>query len=192
MVAVGPTVRRQGLDGLEPMPGDRATTVRRAAPPPRRGQLGQGGDGHPAGGLGEDALGAGQKPDPLDDLGVGDRRRPRRESLIGLERVAAVGRVADRERLGDVDGCTGRMASVPSAKAVATGEQPSAWAPDTRTCGSASSRPTRPTRRSPCASWSAGCRRRWARPRGREPASRAARRPRRPGSWSPRRSRCAR
>ena len=41
-----------------------------------------------------------------------------------------------------VFGFTGRMASVPSAKAVATGEQPSAWAPETRTAGSSSSRPT--------------------------------------------------
>ena len=41
-----------------------------------------------------------------------------------------------------VSGLTGRMASVPSAKAVATGEQPAAWAPETRTEGSSSSRPT--------------------------------------------------
>ena len=41
-----------------------------------------------------------------------------------------------------VFGFTGRMASMPSAKAVATGEQPSAWAPETRTDGSSSSRPT--------------------------------------------------
>ena len=34
-----------------------------------------------------------------------------------------------------VSGLTGRMASVPSAKAVATGAHPAAWAPDTRTCG---------------------------------------------------------
>ncbi len=41
-----------------------------------------------------------------------------------------------------VCGLTGRMASVPSAKAVATGEQPSAWAPEIRTEGSSSSSPT--------------------------------------------------
>ena len=44
--------------------------------------------------------------------------------------------------LATVWGFTGRMASVPSAKAVATGEQPAACAPDTRTWGSSSSRPT--------------------------------------------------
>ena len=38
-------------------------------------------------------------------------------------------------------GLTGRMASVPWRKAVATGEQPSAWAPETRTAGSSGSRP---------------------------------------------------
>ncbi len=41
-----------------------------------------------------------------------------------------------------VSGLTGRMASVPSANAVATGEQPAAWAPETRTWGSSSSSPT--------------------------------------------------
>ena len=41
---------------------------------PCAGQLGQRGDGHAAGRLGEDALGPGQKPDALEHLVVGDRR----------------------------------------------------------------------------------------------------------------------
>ena len=41
-----------------------------------------------------------------------------------------------------VSGFTGRMVSALSMNAFATGEQPSACAPDTRTCGSSSSRPT--------------------------------------------------
>ena len=41
-----------------------------------------------------------------------------------------------------VSGLTGRMASVPSANAVATGEHPAAWAPEIRTWGSSSSSPT--------------------------------------------------
>ena len=48
-------------------------------------------------------------------------------------------------------GLTGRMASVPSAKAVATGAQPAACAPETRTVGSSSSRPTCPSSAKPLA-----------------------------------------
>ena len=50
-----------------------------------------------------------------------------------------------------VAGLTGRMASVPSAKAVATGEQPAAWAPEIRTEGGSSSRPTWPSSENPLA-----------------------------------------
>jgi hypothetical protein len=48
-------------------------------------------------------------------------------------------------------GLTGRMASVPWAKAVATGEHPSAWAPETRTWGTSSSSPTLPNSANPLA-----------------------------------------
>ena len=48
-------------------------------------------------------------------------------------------------------GLTGRMASVPCRKAVATGEQPSAWAPETRTAGSSGSSPTLPSSLKPLA-----------------------------------------
>ena len=41
-----------------------------------------------------------------------------------------------------MSGFTGFTWSAPSAKAVATGEQPSACAPDTRTAGGSSSSPT--------------------------------------------------
>ena len=41
-----------------------------------------------------------------------------------------------------VSGFTGRIVSAFSMNASATGEQPSACAPETRTCGSSSSRPT--------------------------------------------------
>ena len=43
------------------------------------------------------------------------------------------------------------MASVPSAKAVATGEHPSAWAPEIRTAGSSGRRPTLPSSAKPLA-----------------------------------------
>ncbi len=41
-----------------------------------------------------------------------------------------------------VDGLTGRMTSLPSAKAVATGEHPAAWAPEIRTVCPPSTSPT--------------------------------------------------
>ena len=46
-----------------------------------------------------------------------------------LERVGPVGRVADRQRLGDRVGLDGPQRSSPAANAVATGEQPVACAP---------------------------------------------------------------
>ena len=105
---------RRGLDGRGgPHRAARASTVFSpwpvtqgdhplvAADHARAGQLGQGGDGHAPGRLGEDALGAGQQPDALDDLVVGDRGAARRRSPDGLERVPAVGRVADGQGLGD-------------------------------------------------------------------------------------------
>src|SRR5437660_9672690 len=53
------------------------------------------------GGLGEDAFGASQQPDPLDDLAVADGREPALGLTHGVEREVAVGGVSDRERLRD-------------------------------------------------------------------------------------------
>src|SRR5439155_26806953 len=58
-------------------------------------------DGRPAGGLGEDSLRASEEADALYDLLVGDRLPPAAGLPHRLEHVEPVGRVADRDRLGD-------------------------------------------------------------------------------------------
>ena len=54
-----------------------------------------------AGGLGEDAFGLGQQVDAGADLVVGDHLGPAAGLLQHLDHLEAVGRVADRDRLGD-------------------------------------------------------------------------------------------
>ena len=58
-------------------------------------------DGGAAGGLGEDALGAGQQQDALAHLVVADVLDRAAGAAADVEHVDAVGRVADREALGD-------------------------------------------------------------------------------------------
>ena len=58
-------------------------------------------DGHPARRLGEDALGAGQQLDRVDDLLVVDVLDGAAGAAGDVQHVRAVGRVADRQRLGD-------------------------------------------------------------------------------------------
>ena len=61
MVASGPTVSGQGLDRLQAVAGDQGHHPLVRADDALGGQLGQGGDGHAAGRLGEDPLGPGQQ-----------------------------------------------------------------------------------------------------------------------------------
>src|SRR2546430_1742680 len=58
-------------------------------------------DGRAAGGLREDPLRASEEPDPFDDLRVGHRFSPATRLAHRLQHVVPVGRVADRDRLGD-------------------------------------------------------------------------------------------
>ena len=74
-------------------------------------QLLQHADGHAARGLREDALGAGQQLDALADLLVVDVLDGAAGTTGDVEHVGTVGRVADRERLGDRVGRTGRTTS---------------------------------------------------------------------------------
>ena len=94
------------------------------------GQLAQHRGGDAAGRLGEDAGRLGEQLDPLDDLLVGDGADRAAGAARHVEREDAVGGVPDRQRLGDRlrAGPAGRSRA-PASKAVATGLQPSAWAP---------------------------------------------------------------
>src|SRR5690606_17292539 len=64
-------------------------------------ELAQGRDGDAAGGLAEDALGAGEQPDALDHLLVGDVLDGAVRAADDVQDVRAVGGVADGEGLGD-------------------------------------------------------------------------------------------
>jgi len=64
-------------------------------------ELGQHGRRHPTGGLGEDPGRLGQQPHPGADLVVGDRVHCTARAPRQLDRVGAVGRIADGQRLGD-------------------------------------------------------------------------------------------
>ena len=64
-------------------------------------ELFQRGDRHSARGLGEDPFRAREESHTVDDLVVGDGGKPASRSAHDIEREVAVGRIADRERLGD-------------------------------------------------------------------------------------------
>ena len=110
-----------------------------------------------------------------------------------LERVPAVGRVADGEGLGDGVGLApGGWRRCPRRRPWPPASSPPAWAPDTRTWGSSSSRPTSWSSANPLATLVSWLPDATGTTRGRGPASPAARPPRRRGSSTPRRSRCGR
>ena len=107
-----------------------ATTRSDAVDVAALGELAQHRGRDAAGGLGEDPGRLRQQLDAVADLVVGDSVDRAAAATRELERVRPVGRVADRQRLGDrvrLD----RLAEVAARRsnAVATGEQPSAWAP---------------------------------------------------------------
>ena len=68
MVAVGPDTPAHRVEGLEPVAGVEDDRLRVGVELAGCQQLAERRHGHPAGRLGEDALGAGQQPDALDDL----------------------------------------------------------------------------------------------------------------------------
>ena len=93
--------RRDRLERLQPVAGDVDDDALVGADHAVGRELLQRRDRHAARGLGEDPLGAGEQPHPVDDLVVGDRREAAAARAHRVEREVAVGRVADRERLGD-------------------------------------------------------------------------------------------
>ena len=101
------------VECLQPLAGDVDDDPLAVADLAAFGQLGEDADRHPACGLGEDPGRLGEQLDPGPDLVVADRVDPAPGLARLFERVGAVGRVADREALGDRVGAL-RLADVPA------------------------------------------------------------------------------
>ena len=99
--AVGPTWSSMASRVFSPSPVLRTTVSASGSSWPVATQLPQRRHGDAAGRLGEDALGAGEQLDALDDLVVGDVLDRAAGAADDVEHVGPVGRVADGERLGD-------------------------------------------------------------------------------------------
>ena len=90
-----------GVERLQALAGDVDDDAFAGADLAALGQLLQDADGDAAGGLGEDPGRLGQQFDRLADLLVVDRVDAAAGAAGVLDRVGAVGRVADRQALGD-------------------------------------------------------------------------------------------
>ena len=118
------------VEGLEAVAGVEHDRLGVGVELPGLDQLLQRRDGDPAGGLGEDALGAGEQLDAVADLLVGDVLDRAAGAAADVEDVGAVGRVADRQRLGDgvgLDRADDVVAGLEGRRTPAS--SPSAWAP---------------------------------------------------------------
>ena len=90
-----------GVERLQALAGDVEDHALVGTDVAALGQLAQHRRGHAAGRLGEDSGRLGEQLDALDDLLVGDRVDRPAGAAGDVEREHAVGRIADRERLGD-------------------------------------------------------------------------------------------
>ncbi|BBG03488.1 hypothetical protein PSA01_19370 [Pseudonocardia saturnea] len=90
-----------GVQGLQAVTGDHEDGLGVRVELPGLEQLLRRGDGDPARGLGEHALGLGEQPDAGDDLGVGDVPERPAGASDRVQDVRAVGRVPDGEGAGD-------------------------------------------------------------------------------------------
>ena len=190
MVAAGPTESATASRVFRPIAGVDHDGLQGRVEPAGLDQLLQAGHRGPAGGLGEDPLGAGQQQDALAHLVVADVLDRTTGAAADVEHVGAVGRVADGQALGDGVGLdrADRRRCRPCTPWL-TGEQPVAWAPKIRV-GLVLDEPERDELlEAPCRPWSAASPRRPGSRPGRGSASRAARRSRSRASWSPRRRR---
>ena len=101
MVAAGSDPVGDGVEGLQAHAGVDDDGLEGGVELAGLDELLQHADRGAAGGLGEDALGAGQQQDALAHLVVGDVLDRAAGAPADVEHVDAVGGVADRQRLGD-------------------------------------------------------------------------------------------
>jgi competence protein ComEC len=90
-----PDLVLDGVQRLQAVAGDEQDDLGVRVELARLDELLRGRDGDPTRGLGEDALGAGQQPDALDDLVVGDVLDGATGAVDDVEHVRPVGGVAD-------------------------------------------------------------------------------------------------